>query len=310
MTFTIEETGNAKAGCWTAIVLAGERPQGDPLAEENGVPAKALIEVEGRTMLARVIDALLACERITRVLVLAQRTDLLNAGEPTDILKDPRVTLITSGSGIASSLSAILGKADAPWPVLVTTADNALLTTQRVESFLSGTRDCDIGVGVSERSVVESKFPSTKRTWLKFRDGHYSGANLFAFQNDQCLPAIDHWREVEQDRKKGIKLIASFGPTLLLTFLLRRVGFERGLGLASKKMGLVAKPIVLDAEAPIDVDKREDLELVREILAQRADKEALAKDAIVTARPASYQEEQGPSAPQAPAALRNCQAKA
>jgi hypothetical protein len=209
------------------------------------------------------------------------------------------VTLMTSGNGIASSLRPLLGTPEAPWPVLVTTADNALLTTARVQSFLSGTGGCDIGVGVSERCVVESEFPGTKRTWLKFKDGDYSGANLFAFQTDQCLPAIDHWREVEQDRKKGIKLIASFGPSLLLTFLLRRVGFEKGLGLASQKMGLVAKPIVLDAEAPIDVDKLEDLALVRQILAKRP------VTTTPAAQPAARQEGQSQSAPPTPAALHS-----
>ena len=290
---------------WTAIVLAGERPDGDPLAKGLGVPAKALIEIEGRTMLSRVVRALLDSDRVARVVILAQDTGLISSGEPSDLLSDPRVALMASGNGIASSLRSILGTPDAPWPVLVTTADNALLTGRRVQSFLSCAGGCDIGVGVSERSVVESRFPGTRRTWLKFRDGHYSGANLFAFNSDQCLPAIDHWREVEQDRKKGIKLIASFGPSLLLTFLLRRVGFEKGLGMASRKMGLVAKPVVLDAEAPIDVDKPEDLELVRQILAQRLHDERPAKPVISESQSAVCQEEQDRSAQEARAALHS-----
>ncbi|UAB77725.1 nucleotidyltransferase family protein [Erythrobacter sp. SCSIO 43205] len=281
MPASIHKLDPAHASKWTAVVLAGERPGGDPLAEALGVPAKALIEIEGQTMLARVLSALLGAAGIGRVLVLSQKIEAIAKGEPSGLLNNPRVTLMNSGNGIAGSLRPILGTVDAPWPVLVTTADNALLTTQRVERFLSGTSGCDIGVGVSERSIVESTFPQTRRTWLKFRDGQYSGANLFAFKNDQSLPAIDHWRAVEQDRKKGIKLIASFGPSLLLTFLLRRVGFEQGLRLAGGKMGLFAKPIMLDAEAPIDVDKLEDLRLVRQILAQRGSHDARGNDPIV-----------------------------
>ena len=301
----MQDIDPAKMRDWTAIVLAGERPDGDPLAKGLGVPAKALIEIEGRTMLSRVVRALLDSDRVARVVILAQDTGLISSGEPSDLLSDPRVALMASGNGIASSLRSILGTPDAPWPVLVTTADNALLTGRRVQSFLSCAGGCDIGVGVSERSVVESRFPGTRRTWLKFRDGHYSGANLFAFNSDQCLPAIDHWREVEQDRKKGIKLIASFGPSLLLTFLLRRVGFEKGLGMASRKMGLVAKPVVLDAEAPIDVDKPEDLELVRQILAQRLHDERPAKPVISESQSAVCQEEQDRSAQEARAALHS-----
>lgn len=81
-----------------------------------------------------------------------------------------------------------------------------------------------------------------------------------------------HWQAVEQDRKKGLKLIASFGPILLLRVLTRTIGLKDGLAKSGKKMGFDAKTVVLDAEAPIDVDKNDDLELVERILAQRPTK--------------------------------------
>ena len=93
---------NAPTDCgeWTAIVLAGERPDGDPLARELGVPAKALIEIGGKTMLSRVLQALLDSPKIKRVLVLAQQIDQIAVSEPSDVLNDPRVdTARSAGSG-------------------------------------------------------------------------------------------------------------------------------------------------------------------------------------------------------------------
>lgn len=254
---------------WTAIVLAGERPDGDPLARELGVSAKSLIEIGGKTMLSRVVRALLDSSKIKRVLVLAQMIDRIAESEPSDILSDPRVELARSGNGIATSIEAVIGKRQAPWPVLVTTADNALLTPERVDEFLDQVGRADVAVGLGKRSIVEQEFPETKRTWLKFSDGHFSGANLFALKTERCLPALRHWRAVEQDRKKGIKLIASFGPVLLARVLTRTIGLMDGLAKAGQKMGFDAKAVILDAESPIDVDKAEDIELVERIIALR-----------------------------------------
>lgn len=264
-----EHHAAANTGEWTAIVLAGERPEGDPLAKELGVPAKALIRVGGKTMLARVVTSLLGSQAIKRVLVIAQQIDLLAASEPSDVLSDPRVELAQSGNGIATSIEAVIGTDKAPWPVLVTTADNALLTPERVDAFLSQVGECDVAVGLGERSIVERDYPQTRRTWLKFSDGHFSGANLFALRTSRCLPAVQHWQAVEQDRKKGIKLIASFGPALLFRVLTRAIGLSDGLARVGHRMGLEAKAIILDSEAPIDVDKKEDIELVELILACR-----------------------------------------
>ena len=256
-------------GRWTAIVLAGERPGGDPLARELAIPAKALIVVEGKTLINRVITALLQSAEIARIVVLAQDTQTLMAREGSGILSHARVTLMQSGNGIATSIMAIAGTGHAPWPVLVTTADNALLTTARVDTFLSSIGALDIAVGVGERRIVEREFPKTRRTWLKFSDGQFSGANLFALRTARCRNALAHWADIEVDRKRGLKLIASFGAGLLFRVLTRTIVFEAALAEAGHRLGGRAAPVVLDAEAPIDVDKMSDLQLVREILARR-----------------------------------------
>ncbi|MEE4539379.1 MAG: NTP transferase domain-containing protein [Erythrobacter sp.] len=264
---TLNEAGQSVR--WTAIVLAGQRPEGDALATQLGVPAKALIGIEGRTMLARVVDALLATPEVARVLVLAQQPDVIANGEPSDILNDGRVTLAASGNGIAASIALAIDKSEVSWPVLVTTADNALLTSGRVSALLREARGVDLALGVGKRSIVDAVFPDTKRSWLKFADGHFSGANLFALAHPRCLPILRHWQAIEQDRKKGLKLFASFGPILFLQMLTRTIALQRAVTQVSAKMGFTAKAVILDAEAPIDVDKIEDLVLVKRILARR-----------------------------------------
>lgn len=250
-------------------MLAGERPGGDPLARACGAPSKALIRIDGRTMLGIVVHALLASRDIGRVVILAQQAEMIWESEAAWAGCDERVHFVRSGDGIAGSIAALAGTESAPWPVLVTTADNALLTHDRVEAFLNAADETDITIGVGERTIVEAVYPQTKRTWLKFRDGQFSGANLFALMGPACNAALEHWSAVEQDRKKGLKLVASFGPWILLQVLLHRLTFEQALTRAGKALGCTAKYVILDAEAPIDVDKADDYLLVQRILRDR-----------------------------------------
>ncbi len=253
---------------WTAIVLAGERPGGDPLARSLGEATKALIRIDGHPMIDHVVDALLASGNIERIVILAQDIGGLEEGGGPS-LQDDRVSFGRSGAGIAASLSAWAGTDRAPLPVLVTTADNVLLTPARIETFLAGAVGTDIALGVGERSIVEAAYPDTRRTWLKFKDGQYSGANLFAFNGPACRAVLEHWSAIEQNRKKGLRLVASFGPWLLIQVALRRLTLAQALDQAGRALGCTARHVVLDAQAPIDVDKAEDLALVQTILRAR-----------------------------------------
>ncbi|MEO6389227.1 MAG: nucleotidyltransferase family protein [Croceibacterium sp.] len=255
---------------WTAILLAGERPDGDPLARHYGVSAKALLPIGGISMIRRVSGTLLAVPQIGRVVILAQDPAALLSGDMADIADDPRLALAQSGYGIASSIAAVVGTERAPWPVMVTTADHALLTPEMVTEFLAGTEGCDLAVAVGERRVIEAAYPETRRTWLKFSDGHYSGANLFALRSPKVASALRLWSGVEQDRKRALKLFRRFGPWLLLRAVTRTISFPNAMTHAGKRLGLIARPVVLSAaEAAIDVDKPDDVTLVESILRSR-----------------------------------------
>lgn len=259
---------------WTVLVMAGQRPGVDILAQESGQTLKALISVAGRSMLSRVIEALDLSPRIGRIVVVAQDPEALLSGDTADLLTNPNVQLAASSDGIAASIAELAGSDIAPWPVLVTTADHALLTPEMVEEFLDGcegaAQNSDLVIAFGERRIVEAGYPQTSRTWLKFQDGHYSGANLFALRNVNVMPALALWSGVEQRRKKGLAVISQFGPVLLLRAVTRTITFRKALAKAGRKLGLKAELVLMSqAEAVIDVDKPADLVLAEEILRLR-----------------------------------------
>lgn len=260
-----------QAQLWTAILLAGQRPGPDPLARFFNQRYKALIPVHGATMLERVAKCLLRVPQIGRVIILAQQPELLIRESGNRLGADPRVLGFVSHAGIAESIGAVLRSPSCRWPVLVTTADHALLTPEIVEEFLAGAEEGDLSIGAVERETVLRRYPETARTWLKFADGAYSGANLFALRNERVASALELWRNAERDRKQAFRLFWHFGPLLALRAILRLIGFRDAIAQAGQRLGVDARLVELSApEAAIDVDKLSDYSLVSDILARRS----------------------------------------
>ena len=196
----------------TAIVLAGSRPGKDAFAHSHGTDLKSLIPVSGEPMVRRPVLALLSSERIGAVRVLTQQPERIAAELPAD----PRLTVEPSGDTIAATLEAVCNDPATVWPLLVTTADHALLNQAMIDDFCGRAGQADIAIAVVERKALLKRLPATRRTWIRFKGGAYSGANLFMLRSPRVAPAIELWRGVEQDRKKGWRLLLAMGPALLL----------------------------------------------------------------------------------------------
>ena len=250
---------------YTALVLAGSRPGRDAFAEGFGTDLKALIPVAGEPMVRRPVQALLAAEDIGDVIVLTQAPERIAEILP----KDPRVRTRKSGETIATTMLEICFDKQTQWPLLVTTADHALLDVDTIDEFCAYAEG-DLSVGVVERETLLKRFPGANRTWLKFRGGAYTGANLFALNSPKAAAAIELWRSVEQDRKKGRRLISLLGPMVLIGTALRLLSIQNVLSRVGGKLGLDVTAVVLsNAVAGIDVDKPEDHALAEDILAGR-----------------------------------------
>lgn len=258
--------GLAMDAQWTALVMAGQRPGIDPVADAHGVASKAMVPLAGKPMLAHVLAALDAAPPVARIVVLAQD---LAALEPAAIGVAKPVRFVQSGAGIAAAVRAVAGTDGVPWPVFVTTADHPLLTPDMIAAFLAAAGG-DLSVGMVERSDMLRQFPDARRTWLKFADGHWSGTNLFALTGPAVDPALALWSRAEQDRKRVLKLFIHFGPWLAFRAATRTIGLATALQQAGHRLGLDARLVrMADPVAAIDVDKLTDHALAEAITANR-----------------------------------------
>lgn len=263
----MEDVPPSRPTGWTALLLAGSRPGVDAFAAANGVASKPLIPVAGEAMVRRPLRALLETPCIERIRVLTQNPATIEA----IIEADSRVTVEASGATIAATIDAILNDPATRFPLLVTTADHALLTPAMVAQFIAGAGKADLAISLVERRNLAARLPQSRRTWIGFRGGSYSGANLFAFGSRDAKRVVALWRDVEQDRKRGWRMLFAFGPALLLGAGLRLRTVDQSLCAIGRRLDLDLRCILMsDPLAAVDVDKPSDLVLVEAILAGAA----------------------------------------
>lgn len=251
-----------------ALVLAGARAKGDPLAIAYNVSSKAHIKVAGKAMIARVLEALCGSKHIESVSVVGLR-DPANLPEGTLL---PDVQHIAGADGPAASVYGAMEHTHISPPILVTTCDHALLSPAIVNKFLDESRssEADLTVALAPRVVIEAAYPAVKRTYLKFGDGAYSSCNLFCLNTPEAKHVIQFWQSAEQDRKRPWRIAWRFGIVAALRILIGRPSLDRVFKIISERLGVSIRPVVLPyADAAVDVDKPDDLALVEQVLKER-----------------------------------------
>ncbi|KQU62557.1 cobalamin biosynthesis protein CobY [Sphingomonas sp. Leaf339] len=245
---------------WSALILAGSRPGAvDPLAAYAGVPHKALIVLDGETLLSRVAVAVRGAGAMT---VAVSADDAAVVAEANRL----HLRVIPTASGPSGSVAR--GLEALGTPLLVTTADHALLRPAWIDRFIAdlppGT---DVATLLARQDVIEAAAPGTRRTYLRFADGAWSGCNLFWLATPRAAGAIGLWAQVEADRKRPWRIVRRLGPGLLLRYLTGRLTLNdavRHLGhRAGVEVAVVVTPFGL---AAVDVDKPADLDLVRTLI--------------------------------------------
>jgi len=245
-----------------ALVLAGSRGPSDPVAAAAGVSHKALAEVGGAPMLTRVLKAL-AAAGADQVLVLIETPEIV-AGLP-GLSELGGCTVEAMAAASSPSLSVLAGLERLGAPVLITTADHALLRPEWISAFLERVPpDADLAAAVARAEAVTAAAPQTKRTFLRFSDVSVSGCNLFYLATDRGAGAIRAWRRFEAHRKSPLTLARMLGPDVLVRYALGRLSLAQALArlgrLADARIAAVELPF---GQAAIDVDKPADLDLAR-----------------------------------------------
>jgi GTP:adenosylcobinamide-phosphate guanylyltransferase len=258
---------------YTALVLAATRGNRDPLAVHGGVSHKAFIDLAGKPMLRRVVEAVIGSGRVGRVIVSIEQAAMDEARQVLAGL-DTRVPIdwIASQSSIGTSVSAATEAFPEALPLIITTGDNGLHTGEIVKSFCDqlDTVTADGALGLTDARYVLEKYPDGARAFHRFRDGAFSSCNLYALLTPKAAKGAAVFNGGGQFGKKPKRLIGAFGLLAFLVYKSRLMTVRGFLRVLSRGIKVPTAPVFLPfAEGPIDIDRMNDWELAEGILRER-----------------------------------------
>lgn len=253
---------------YTCILLAGDRT-GDPLAAIAPAKKKALLPLRGRPMVLYVLETLGAQPAVGEIVVIANGVAALEAHPAIAAFARHRPLRFQEGAG-GPAASVLQACETLTGPVLVTTADNPLLSAAALGDFCAraAAYPAEVVVGLAREKDVRKAFPKARRTFLKMRGGGVSGCNLFAGTAEALAKAARGWVEVEDKRKKPLAFVAHFGAGTLLRALTGMLSLANALDAVSRTLGVRAGAVLLDDPvAAMDVDRLDHVALAESLLA-------------------------------------------
>jgi CTP:molybdopterin cytidylyltransferase MocA len=249
-----------------AILLAGGTPApNDPLYPYSRGAPKAQIEVAGKAMGQWVIEALDGAQEIERILVVGlSESDGLRSRRSLTYVPEQGGLLANARAGLAALRRMDPRAAQA----LFSVADIPAVRPEAVDWRVRiADPEADFDYIVIERAAMEARFPGSRRTYVRLREGHLCGGDMNVVRAD--LDADDVlWDRLVESRKSPVHQARLIGWSLAALLLTGRLTLADGERRVSRRLGLRARVHLCPyAEIGMDVDKPSQLEILRADLA-------------------------------------------
>lgn len=242
-----------------ALVLAGS-PNDGPLRLCSPASYEALIPIRGKLMVEYVVDALRQCDRVDRIVIVGPREEL--AGHFNE---DGREVLVEKGRGLTENVLLGLKHLPGARRVLLLTSDIPLITKKAIDNFidLCGGAEADLYYPIVPREVVERRFTASRRTYVKLKEGVYTGGNIFLLNPNVVEECMPRGQKLVDARKNPLQMCRLVGFIFLIKFLMKNITLDEAQRTVSRLLGLKGRVVISQyPEVGVDVDKPSDLELV------------------------------------------------
>lgn len=226
-----------------AVILAG----GDQ--QDFSPQGKAFVRIHGKTMVDYVRDAIQQSPHVEDVTVIDEPGSMIeNVSKALHLTNDPRDYL------------------------LLATCDIPFLTSEAVDDFL---RKCQSGADlyypIVEKRLHERRFPGIQRTYVKLKEGTFTGGNLAVLRPSAMIPVLNRVERILELRKNPLALSAELGFRFVMLMLFSKLA---GTLTIPKLEQRIAELFQMKAEAVIsafpeianDIDKPDDLEWANKLL--------------------------------------------
>lgn len=246
---------------YNAILLAGDQ-NNSPLKKEWPFN-KALLQIHNKPMINYVVDVLNTVEEVDKIVVVGPKTELQKK------IGD-KVSGIIDGSGsIFQNIILALSYLGKNKKTLVLTCDIPMITKEAIQDFLLQTKkiEADFYYPIISREDNDKRYPGVKRTYVRLKDGTYTGGNIFLFNPNVIERFAGVAEEVLENRKKPWRLVKILGWSFMIKFFLGNLVISELEKRVSDLFDIKARAIISHyPEIGTDVDKPSDLKVATKFL--------------------------------------------
>ena len=247
---------------FNALILAGIKEKG-PLEIAENVDNKALIMINNRPMIDYIVDALNNSENIDRILVVGPKNELHPyIGKKVD-------EILNSGNSILENMEIGLNFFNSADNLLLLTSDIPLITPDAIDEFLEicTKRKAYIGYPIITKENIVKKYPETKRTYVKMKEGIFCGGNIVFFKPEVFFQKKELIKELYDNRKANWKNAKILGFKFIIKFLFKTLTLDEIEKKVTEIVGYKSVAVKIShPEIMIDLDKPSDLKLIRKCL--------------------------------------------
>ena len=258
----------------SVLVLAASRLGAeDVVAKSQNVSHKCLITLDGMIMLERVVKEIKAAKNVGRIFISIENDERAGSVPAlTEMRQTGEIQFVQSRENLYLSVMGAAKDIDKPFPLLITTADNALHTTEMVDYFCKETfaLNPDAAIALTPASVILDAYPEGKRAFHHLKDGGWSSCNLYALMTEKALASTKAFEGGGQFGKNPHRILKAFGFIFMILYKYKLATSATIGKRLSRRWGIDLKLIPMPyADAPIDVDNLGDVELTKKILKAR-----------------------------------------
>lgn len=232
---------------FNALIIAGKQHNKDKISTN-----KALIEINGKMIVEYVADVVKKIDGVNKIFIASNKDDL----KKMSFIK--KEYMIECDGTIIDNVLAAVKQIGFDKNILIFTSDIPMITLEAVNDFLSKTKDNDVQIyyPIVEESVSKAKFPEMKRTYVRLREGNFTGGNIFYVDPLIFKKNLKKARNLLESRKNPLKMAYLLGPIFLIRFIAGRVSIEDVEKKILKLIKIKGKAIISKhSEISCDIDK-------------------------------------------------------
>jgi hypothetical protein len=188
------------------------------------------------------------------------------------MLEKGEIHYTPSADNLFLSVKSAIEDIEDPWPLVISTGDNALHTSEMIDHFTSDilSKPLDAAIAMTPASVILKAYPDGKRAFHELKDGGWSSCNLYALTTPASLRAARVFEGGGQFGKQPKRILKAFGLMFMLLYKFKLASSAQLTNILSRRWGLNIELVSMPyADAPIDVDNPGDFERTEAILKSR-----------------------------------------